>query len=65
MTKLLLALIVVAALAMSIATVSTASAVTLILPNDVTVEVPDAVLNADGAGPVMVCPPSCGAGSGF
>ena len=57
MKKLVLALIVVAAMVMSLATVSTASAITLILPNGDNIDVPDAAIAA-GASPVIQAPPA-------
>ena len=57
MKRLVLALVVVGALAMSLATVSTASAdITLTLPNDDMIDVPDAA-RAAGASPVIQAPP--------
>ena len=62
MKRLLLVLIV--AVALSVATVSPALAVTLVLPNGNTVEgLPDAAANAGNSGLVgtgPTCPPNCG-----
>ncbi len=60
MKKFRLALIVIAAMAMMLATVSMASAVTLTLPNGNTVEgLPDGAANAPIADTGPTCPPDC------
>ena len=59
--KLILALIVVTAMALSQVAVPTASAIDLELPNDNTISgLPEAAASAGNSGRVTVAPPGCG-----